>query len=148
MSPADYQEFDAGQIPLEGRDGGVEVRVVAGRTSQGLAGPVADGAVDALYFDVSAPAGARFAEPIAADHQVMVVVYDGAVRIGDRRIEAVGAVFLGEGESVEVVADTDARFLIIAGRPLNEPVAWGGPFVMNTREEVVAAFDDYRAGRF
>ncbi|MDR3513639.1 MAG: pirin family protein [Caulobacteraceae bacterium] len=148
LSPPDYQEFDADKIPREARAGGVEVRVVAGRTSQGLAGPVADGAVDALYLDVSAPAGARFEEPVAAGRNVMVVVYDGAVRIGERQVEAVGAVFLGEGETVEVTAERDARFLVIAGRPIGEPVAWGGPFVMNTREEVMAAFDDYRAGRF
>jgi len=148
MSAPDYQEFDAGRIPVETREGGVSARVVAGLTSLGLAGPVSDSAVDAVYLDVAAPAGARFSEPLAAGRNVMVVVYDGAARIADRRIEAVSAAFLGEGETVEVAAESDVRFLLIAGRPLNEPVAWGGPFVMNSREEVMAAFEDYRAGRF
>jgi hypothetical protein len=148
MSAPDYQEFDAGQIPVETREGGAAVRVVAGRTSRGLAGPVGDSAVDAVYLDVALPAGARFEEPVAAGRNVMVVVYDGAVRIDGRRIEAVGAVFLGEGERVEIAAEDDAGFLLIAGRPIGEPVAWGGPFVMNTREEVMTAFADFRAGRF
>jgi hypothetical protein len=148
MSAPDYQEFDAGQIPVEAREGGVALRVIAGRTSRGTAGPVSDSAVEASYFDVTAPAGARFAEPIAAGKAAMLVVYEGAAHIGGQRIEAVSAVFLGEGDEVVVEAEMDARFLVIAGRPLKEPVAWGGPFVMNSREEVMAAFDDYQAGRF
>jgi quercetin 2,3-dioxygenase len=148
LSAPDYQEFDADRIPAETRDGGVSVRVVAGRTSLGTAGPVSDSAVEAAYFDVAAPAGARFAEPVAAGRNVMVVVYEGAVRIGGRAIDAVSAAFLGDGETVVVEAERDARFLLIAGMPIKEPVAWGGPFVMNSREEVMAAFEDYREGRF
>jgi redox-sensitive bicupin YhaK (pirin superfamily) len=148
MSAPDYQEFDAGQIPTETREAGVSLRVISGRTSRGTAGPVSDSAVDALYFDVHAPAGARFAEPVAPGRQVMLVVYEGAVKVAGQRVEAVSALFLGEGDEVLVEADGEARFLLIAGRPIKEPVAWGGPFVMNSREEVMEAFEDYRAGRF
>jgi redox-sensitive bicupin YhaK (pirin superfamily) len=148
MSAPDYQEFDAGQIPVETREGGAVVKVVAGKTAAGTAGPVSDGAVDALYFDVSLPAGATFEEPVAADHNVMLALYQGAVRIGERRVEAVSLITLGQGDTVRLTAETDARFLLLAGRPLNEPVAWSGPFVMNSREEVAQAFEDYRAGRF
>lgn len=148
MSPADYQEFDADKIPVETREDGAAVKVVAGATSRGLAGPVAGGAVDALYFDVTLPAGARFEEPVAAGLNVMAVVYEGAARIAGQPVAAPQVAFLGEGGLVRVEAETDARLLLIAGRPIGEPVAWGGPFVMNTREEVMAAFDDYRAGRF
>jgi len=148
MSAPDYQEFDAAQIPVETRDGGVTVKVVAGKTASGVAGPVSDGAVDAIYFDVSLPKGATFEEPVATDHNVMLALYEGAVRIGDRRVEAVSLIALGEGDGVRVVAGSDARFLLIAGKPLKEPVAWSGPFVMNSREEVEQAFDDYRTGRF
>jgi redox-sensitive bicupin YhaK (pirin superfamily) len=148
MSAPDYQEFDASQIPLETRDGGVQVKVVAGRTAGGVTGPVADGAVDALYFDVSLPKGATFEEPVAADRNVMLALFEGGVRVGDQRVDAVSLIMLGEGDAVRVTAESDARFLMIAGRPLKEPVAWSGPFVMNSREEVMAAFDDYRAGRF
>ncbi len=148
MSAPDYQEFDAAQIPTETRDGGARIRVIAGKTSAGTAGPVADGAVDAIYLDVTLPAGASFDEPLAADHNVMLALFEGAVRIGDRRVDAVSLIALGEGDAVRLTAETDARFLVIAGKPLGEPVAWSGPFVMNTREEVAQAFDDYRSGRF
>jgi hypothetical protein len=148
MSAPDYQEFDSGQIPVETRDGGVTVKVVAGTTAGGVSGPVSDGAVDAVYFDVSLPKGATFEEPVAADHNVMLALYEGAVRVGERRIEGTSLIALGEGDAVRVVADSDARFLLIAGKPLKEPVAWSGPFVMNSREEVEQAFEDYRAGRF
>jgi len=148
MSAPDYQEFDAAQIPTETREGGAVVKVVAGKTAGGVQGPVSDGAVDALYFDVTLPKGATFDEPIAADHNVMLALYEGAVRVGERRIEGTSLIALGEGDTVRVVADSDARFLLIAGKPLKEPVAWSGPFVMNSREEVEQAFEDYRAGRF
>jgi len=148
MSAPDYQEFEAGQIPVETRAGGVTVKVVAGKTAQGTAGPVGGGAVDALYFDVSAPAGASFEELVPAERNAMLVLYEGAISVGDRREDAIGVIFLGEGDLVRVKAESDARFLLIAGKPIGEPVAWGGPFIMNSREEVMAAFDDFRAGRF
>jgi redox-sensitive bicupin YhaK (pirin superfamily) len=148
MSAPDYQEFDAGEIPVEHRDGGVELKVIAGRTSRGLAGPVAGGAAEALYFDVTIPAGARLDEPLARELNAMIVVFEGAVGVAGQRVAAISAAFLGGGDAIELTAETDARLLVIAGKPLKEPVAWGGPFVMNTREEVAAAFDDFRAGRF
>lgn len=148
MSAPDYQEFDGDHIAVETREAGLSLRVIAGRTARGTVGPVSDSAVDALYLDVNAPAGVRFIEPVAADRQVMLVVYEGAVKVTGQRVEAVSAVFLGDGDEVTVEAEGDARFLLIAGRPIKEPVAWGGPFVMNSREEVMEAFEDYRAGRF
>ena len=148
MSPPAYQEFDPTRIPVETREGGVQVKAIAGRTSKGAQGPVQGGAVDALYFDVTLPAGAAFAEPLPADRNAMVVVFEGAVRIGGAPAEATSVAFLGEGGRVEVVAERDSRALLIAGRPIGEPVAWAGPFVMNTREEVMQAFDDFRAGKF
>ncbi|HEX8569092.1 MAG TPA: pirin family protein [Caulobacteraceae bacterium] len=148
MSPPAYQEFDASRIAVEAREGGAQVKVIAGRTSLGTEGPVQGGAVDALYFDVTLPAGATFVEPLGAERNAMVAVFEGAVGIARARAEATSVAFLGEGERVEVQAERDSRFLLIAGRPLNEPVAWAGPFVMNTREEVMQAFDDFRAGKF
>ena len=148
MSDPDYQEFDAAQMPVEDRAGGVQVKVVAGATAGGTASPVGGGAVEARYFDVSVPAGARFEEPLARGLNGMLVIYEGAVRVAGTRVEAIGAAFLGEGDEVVVEADGDSRFLLIAGRPINEPVAWAGPFVMNNREEVMQAYEDFRSGRF
>jgi redox-sensitive bicupin YhaK (pirin superfamily) len=148
MSAPGYQEFDPDRIPVETRDGGAAVKVIAGATSRGTVGPVQGGAVDARYFDVSAPAGAAFIEALPADHSVMLVVYEGTVRIAGRRVDAIGAAFLSPGDEVSVETESDARFLLVAGKPIGEPVAWAGPFVMNTREEVMQAYDDFRAGRF
>ena len=148
MSEPDYQEFDADKIPVETRDNGVTVKVVTGETSLGARGPVEESALDPTYFDVTVPAGATFDEPIAGDRAVMLAVYEGAIKLGDTIVEALGAVFLGQGDEVKLEAVRDARFLLLAGKPIREPVAKYGPFVMNTERELHQAFDDYRSGRF
>jgi redox-sensitive bicupin YhaK (pirin superfamily) len=148
MSEPGYQEFGAARIPVEERAGGGAVKVIAGTTAQGTTGPVRAEATDALYFDVTLPPGAGFAEPLPVGHTAALVVYDGGLTLPEP-VEALRVAVLGEGERVEVAAGPQgARFLLLAGRPLNEPVAWGGPFVMNTREEVMQAFRDFEEGRF
>ena len=148
MSEPDYQEFDADKIPVETRDGGVSLKVVTGETSLGARGPVEESALDPTYFDVTVPAGATFAEPIEGDRSVMLAVYEGAIKVGDTTVEALGAVFLGQGNEVKIEALKDARFLLLAGKPIREPVAKYGPFVMNTEQELHQAVDDFRSGRF
>ena len=148
MSEPDYQEFDDARIPVETREGGLTVKVITGATGRGTAGPVKDASIQPLYFDVTAPAGSVFSEAVDPEASVMVVVFEGAVKLGERTVEALGAAFLGEGDEVRVEALRDARFLLLAGRPIREPIAWAGPFVMNTGAEQEQAFDDYRSGRF
>jgi redox-sensitive bicupin YhaK (pirin superfamily) len=148
MSEPGYLEFDADNIPIETRDGGVTVKVIAGTTGGGVEGPVGSGAVDALFFDVTVPKGGRFKETLPGERNAMMVLYDGAVTIAGRRVDALSGIFLGEGDEVVVEGASDARFLLLAGKPIQEPVAWGGPFVMNSREEVMQAYEDFRSGRF
>jgi redox-sensitive bicupin YhaK (pirin superfamily) len=150
MTSPGYQEFPAARMGRETRDGGAEVIVVAGRTSGGTVGPVAAPHVDALYLDIVLQPGGRFEEPVPESHSAMLVVYEGHVVVGDgAAIEAISVAALGAGDRVGAVAGpAGARCLLIAGRPIGEPVAWGGPFVMNTRAEVMQAFADYQAGRF
>jgi redox-sensitive bicupin YhaK (pirin superfamily) len=148
MSDPDYQEFDAARIPVETREGGVTVKVITGATAGGTEGPVKDAAIRPLYFDVTVPAGQAFEEPLDPELSGFLAVYEGTVRVAGREVTALGAAFLGDGDTVRVEATTDARFLLIAGKPIREPVAWGGPFVMNTREEVMQAYQDFQAGRF
>ena len=150
MSAPGYQEFPAARMGHETRDGGAEIVVIAGATSRGTAGPVAAPHVDALYLDLVLAPGGRFEEPLAAERNALVVVYEGAAAIGaGAPIDAISVAALGAGDGVAVTAGASgARCLLIAGRPLGEPVAWGGPFVMNTRAEVMQAYDDYQAGRF
>jgi redox-sensitive bicupin YhaK (pirin superfamily) len=149
MTAPGYQEFPASRMPVEEREGGVRVKVIAGATSIGTRGPVTAAATDARYFDVDVPSGARFTEPLPAGHAAFVVVHDGRVAIGGHEVAGVGLAQLGPGEAVQFDAvGGPARVLVIAGRPLQEPVAWHGPFVMNTNDELMQAIDDYQAGRF
>jgi redox-sensitive bicupin YhaK (pirin superfamily) len=149
MTAPAYQEHGAEKMPVEGRADGVRVKVIAGTTSLGTHGPVAAEATQPIYFDVELPAGAEFVEPVPSDRAALVVVHDGRVAIGGTVVEAVGLAELGTGDTVSFRAvDGPARALLIAGKPLNEPVAWHGPFVMNTYDELVQAVEDYQAGRF
>jgi redox-sensitive bicupin YhaK (pirin superfamily) len=150
-----YREFPAAAIPTEYRDGGVAIRVIAGETAQGTAGPVTGVSTQPLYLDVSLPGGSVLAEPLAPSHNAFVYVFEGTVVVvtgqddDDAMVDAGKLAVLGSGERVRIVGDgAHSRFLLVAGRQLNEPVARAGPFVMNTRQEVMDAFQDFREGRF
>ena len=149
MTAPGYQEHGPAQLPIESRDNGVRVKVIAGETSAGTQGPITAEATQPLYFDVELPEGAEFSERVTADRAAFIVVHEGAVEIESKRIEAVGLAELGSGDTVRLRAiNGPSRALLIAGRPLNEPIAWHGPFVMNTQAEIVQAVEDYQAGRF
>ena len=151
MAEPRYQEFAADRIPVETRENGARVTVIAGTTVQGTAGPIQAGTTEARYFDVTLPEGASFAESVPADHAAALVVFEGSITVPGTSIRLGGprVVVLGEGDRVEVTAGpSGARFLLLSGRPIGEPVAWGGPFVMNTREEVMQAYRDFEEGRF
>jgi redox-sensitive bicupin YhaK (pirin superfamily) len=154
MDHPGYQEFPAEQIPIESREGGIEVRVIAGVTSQGTRGPVVQPLTEPLYLDVRVPAGEHFTERLPAAYTAFIYVIQGLVMARDTNGQQVqmGRDDLGvlaAGDVLRVGAGNEAtRFLVVAGRPLNEPVARGGPFVMNTRAEIQQAFEDYGQGRF
>jgi redox-sensitive bicupin YhaK (pirin superfamily) len=154
MDQAAYQEYPAERIPLESREGGIEVRVITGVTSQGTTGPVVQPMTEPLYLDVRVPAGGDFLEPLPATHNAFVYVINGQVQAENTDGDTVqlGRDDLGvlnQGDAVRLQAGAqDARFLLIAGKPLREPVARGGPFVMNTKAEVQQAFEDYQQGKF
>ncbi len=154
MDPPAYQEHPAGQIPEELRTGGARVRVVAGRTSQGTRGPVVQPLTEPLYLDVELAADADFSETLPSTHNAFLYVIAGTVRAQDadgRVVELVRdeLAVLSHGDRLIVQAsDTAARFLLVAGRPLHEPVARGGPFVMNSQAEIRQAYADFEAGRF
>ncbi|MCW2235813.1 pirin family protein [Azospirillum canadense] len=151
MGEPRYQEFAADRIPVETRADGTTVTVIAGTTEQGTVGPIQAGPTEARYFDVRLPEGATFAESAPAGHTAALIVFEGSVTVPGSSLRLGGprVVVLGEGDRVEVTAGpAGARFLLLTGRPIGEPVAWGGPFVMNTREEVVQAYRDFEEGRF
>jgi hypothetical protein len=154
MNDASYQEFPAEQLPVEYRDGGIEVRVITGVTSQGTRGPVIQPVTDPLYLDVHVPPGQEFIEELPASHNAFLYVIHGPVVTVDEDNQTVQLArddlgVLSAGAAVRLQADEQAaRFLLVAGKPLREPVARGGPFVMNTRAEVQQAFEDYQHGKF
>jgi len=149
MAAPRYQEYEPEEIPLERHSDGTEVRVIAGTTSQGTSGPVHQIAAQPIYFDVSLPEGNVFEEAVPAGHNAFVYVIEGALQIGGTAVAAGTLAVLSDGEQLQAGAATGGtRFLLIAGKPFNEPVARSGPFVMNSSEEIRQAYSDYRRGDF
>jgi len=154
MDQPRYQENALEQIPVEKRENGVEIRVIAGETSMGTRGPVVQPLTEPLYLDVSIPAGGRFTETLPVTHNAFVQVINGPLHATGSngqniQLQRDDLRVLSKGDEITLhAADTPVRLLLIAGKPLNEPVARGGPFVMNTREEIQQAFRDYEQGRF
>lgn len=144
MTAPAYQEISSAEIPTERRHGNVEVRAIAGR-----AGAVSDRPTEPIYLDVTLPPNAEFSEDLPATHSAFLFVVDGSVRIGDEALPSRTLAILGDGEAVAVeTRDQAGRFLLIAGRKLDEPIARAGPFVMNTQSELRQAIADYQSGRF
>ena len=151
MTAPAYQEFPPSGVPLETRENGTEIRVVAGRTGMNTEGAVKNVHVDPTYLDVSLPAGTAFEQEVGEDDNAFLFVIEGALAVGraGTRLEQRRLGILGPGARIAVRADAgDTRFLLVSGRPLEEPVARGGPFVMNTKAEILQAFDDYKNKRF
>jgi redox-sensitive bicupin YhaK (pirin superfamily) len=152
MMPPRYQDILAEQIPEVRRETGATVRVIAG-TVDGVKGPVTDIVADPTYLDVAMPPHSRFIQPIERGHAAFAYVFDGEAALGplspEPDIQAPMLAILGDGDHVEAhTADNPARFLLISGKPLGEPIARYGPFVMNTREEIRQALEDIRNGTF
>jgi len=154
MDKAAYQEYSAEHIPLESREGGIEVRVITGVTSKGTKGPVVQPLTDPLYLDVRVPAGQYYFEELPESHNAFFYVIHGSVSVENEDgktlwLDRDDLGVLNDGEVVKLQAgQEDARFLVVAGKPLREPVARGGPFVMNTKAEIQQAFEDYKQGGF
>lgn len=152
MKPASYRDIPAREIPSADVAGG-KVRVIAGVFKQGdleVTGPIQGLSTEPVYFDVVLEAGAEFRSPVAAGHNVFVYLYEGSLKVGGAGMEVPerAAGLLTDGDEVRVQAGSDgARFLLLAARPIGEPVAQYGPFVMNTRDELEQALEDYRDGR-
>jgi quercetin 2,3-dioxygenase len=153
MKPASYRDIPAAKIPTVSLSNGATVKVIAGEIVDGeqrVAGPVQGLATQALYIDVHLPEGQRFVQPTPAAHNAFIYLYEGEIAIGEgdvRTLQGHTAALLNGGEQIVVSASSDARFLILAAKPLNEPVVQYGPFVMNTREEIEQAINDYQNGK-
>ena len=148
MCEPGYRDIQSAEIP-EFTHEGVTVRVIAG-ASHGVRGAVQRPVTEPLYLDLHFDAGAVFEHALPKAHNALVYVYRGGVEIGETAVPLQRmAVLKNEGDGVALRAGTrGARALLIAGAPLNEPIAQYGPFVMNSNEQIFQAVEDYRAGRF
>lgn len=149
MRPANYRDIPAREVPRVALEGGGEVRVIAGRVAD-TTGPATAATTDPLYLDVRLPANASVELPVPLGHTGFVYLYEGEAALGAEAkplpLRAAGV--LSDGESLRVEAGAQgAQLLLIAGKPLREPVVQYGPFVMNTREEIEQALQDYSAGK-
>ena len=157
MTEPKYQEFGPEKIPVANLGKGVSVKVIAGRVGDTV-GPIAQAATDPTYLDVALEAGAPFTHSVPFDHAAFLYVYEGSVRVGSGDSAAtIGAhqlAVLGNGVDIRIEGREApagahvSRAIIVAGKPLGEPVAKYGPFVMNTRDEVIRAVEDYQSGKF
>src|SRR5450631_3809574 len=159
MKPAGYRDIPAGAIPRVLLPLGGEVKVIAGALTleeNTTCGPVNGRggklSTDPLYLDVRLPAGAEFSVPIATGHSAFLYTYEGSADVGApgaaKPLPQRAAGVLSDGDGVRVrAAAQGVRFLLLAAKPLREPVVQYGPFVMNTREEIEQALADYRDGR-
>jgi redox-sensitive bicupin YhaK (pirin superfamily) len=144
MKPAGYRDIQADEIPVVDVDD-AKVKLVAGKLG-GTTAPVSGGSTDPIYWDVSLPAEKTFSQEIK-DKTVYLYPFEGSVEVEDRVLKAHQGGVLGSGDTVKVKAGPDgARFLVLAARPIQEPVVQYGPFVMNTREEIEQAIRDYQSG--
>jgi len=155
MTEPKYQEFSPEKIGVAMPSEGVRVKVIAGRVGE-VVGPVVQPATDPTYLDIELSRGGSFSHALPVDHSAFLYVYEGTVQIGEGvAAKTVGThelAVLSEGSELRINADADAivaaRAILVAGRPLREPVARHGPFVMNSQEEIVQAIEDFQSGRF
>ncbi|CAH1904741.1 Quercetin 2,3-dioxygenase [Candidatus Nitrotoga sp. HW29] len=145
-----YRDISSKEIPEYVTTENVTVRVIAGM-SNGVAGVVTREETEPMYLDIHLPTGASFSTAFPALHNAFIYVYRGTVEVGDTPVESHRMGILSnapQADGVTLTATGDARLILIAGRPLNEPIVQYGPFVMNTQEEINQTMDDFRNGHF
>jgi quercetin 2,3-dioxygenase len=154
MTKPRYQDIRSAEIPEIKKEGAVRIRVITG-TVDGVSGPVTGIAANPTYLDVFVPAHTTLIQPIHRGHTAFAYVFEGVARFaGDEKEDGAVVshprlVVLGDGDYVKVVTgETPVRFLLVSGKPLHEPIARYGPFVMNTQEEIEQTLQELRQGTF
>jgi redox-sensitive bicupin YhaK (pirin superfamily) len=154
MTPPRYQNILSGEIPEIRKENGTSIRVITGEVD-GTHGPVSGIAANPTYLDISVPPHCTFTRTIARGNTVFAYLFEGEARLGGANgpettfVKAPKLAVWGEGDLVHVTTEEKpVRFLLVSGRPLNEPIARYGPFVMNTREEIEQTLRDLQQGTF
>ena len=152
MTDPKYQEFAPERIPVTAPGDGVQVKVISGQVGE-VSGPIVQPATDPVYLDITLAANARWDYTLPEGHNAFAYVFEGGLTVGQgedaRPVARQELAVLGGGELLQLQAGAEgARLILVAGRPLREPVMRHGPFVMNTRQELMQAFVDFQEGRF
>ena len=153
MTDPKYQELGPDRIPVATPAAGVSVKVIAGEVGS-VKGPISQPATDPTYLDVALNTGAQYVHELPGQHAAFMYVYEGSVRVAAGAEESVvntgELAVLGEGTQVRLASGSKetSRAILVAGKPLREPVARYGPFVMNTREQLIQAVEDFQKGKF
>jgi redox-sensitive bicupin YhaK (pirin superfamily) len=145
-----YRDIQSAEIPEFTTADGVKVRVIAGR-SHGIDGAMQRDVTEPLYLDLEIPAGASFTQALLPSHNAFAYVYRGGLQIGDTQVPVQRMAILAndaDSDGVVLKAAAATRALLISGKPLREPIAQYGPFVMNTKDEILQAVQDYQSGKF
>lgn len=152
MTDPKYQEYAPDRIPVTAPAVGVSVKVIAGQVGD-VVGPIVQPATDPVYLDIALDAGIAWEYTLPEGHNAFAYVFEGAATVGEgeeaRALETHEMAVLGGGDLLQLRAGSKgARLILVAGRPLREPVMRHGPFVMNTKQELMQAFVDFQEGRF
>jgi redox-sensitive bicupin YhaK (pirin superfamily) len=153
MTTPRYQETADQDISTDVLSNGGRLKVIAGKTSQGTAGVINNPHINPTYWDVTLVNDDKIAESIDSDHNVFIYVISGSIAVAGSTtpLTAGQLAVLSSGDTINIANKENtgnSRFILVGGKPLGEPVARGGPFVMNTREQVEQAFQDYKSGNF
>ena len=149
MSEPWYQDLRGADVPVARLDNGALVRVVAG-AAFGVTGMMQRPVTEPLYLDVEQPAGTSVRHELEPGHNAFVQLYRGEIAIGGQTVAAPHMIILDNDQQahmVEITAQADSRYLLLAGKPLHEPIEQYGPFVMNSKEQIYQAVQDFRDGR-
>ncbi len=146
-----YRDVKKKDIPEVNLNHSIKVKIISGKFN-GTKGPVQDIITDPEYLDISMKPNSKFIHSINRDHNVLAYVIEGTAYFDTKKekmIESKNLVIFDEGDEIQITTvDKPVRFLLISGKPIREPVAWRGPIVMNTEEELSIAFDEYQRGTF
>ena len=149
MNKPEYIYIDSKQMQIH-KDSEKKIKVIAGRFGD-AEGPVKGHNVEPIYFDVELEKDKEFNFNLLSTHNSFIYLIEGEVKIGDKnhkKVKDSTLILLTKGEKLKVKGITKSKFLLISGKPIREPIARGGPFVMNTKEEILKAVDDYNTGNF
>ena len=149
MSNPNYIYIDSAQM-MTHKDEHKRVKVIAGKFED-IEGPVKEHNIEPVYFDIELNKGRDFNYELSSNHNSFIYLIKGEIKIGEKdhqKVENSKLILLDNGNKLKVSATTNTKFLLISGKPIGEKIARGGPFVMNTRQEILQAVEDYHKGTF